>query len=81
MTRLISLAGLLLGFLSALVVSSAACTDCLDYGFAESYTFVEEPSGWVPGSGRLVLGDDVISITYTTLDGSEWEVEYTYSSL
>lgn len=41
-----------------------------------TYKIVTDRDDWEPGSGRLSATDTKFVISYTTRDGSKWEVEY-----
>lgn len=50
------------------------CGSCPD--FVPAYRITEDLPDWVVGSGRVELTDTAIVITYETMDGAKWKVEY-----
>jgi hypothetical protein len=70
----IALLGVLLGMA---LPTGAGCYRCPDYEIEGSYWIsAGERADWMPGSGRMEVTETSIVFSYTTTDGSLWEVEY-----
>jgi len=75
----------LLGLLVGLALPSGGCIECPEYEVAPAYRIRDYDSigekaharDWVEGTGRVDVSETAIVISYTTPDGSQWEVEYT----
>lgn len=52
------------------------CGKCPEFDPEPDYRIITDQPTWVHGSGRVQVTDDVFLISYTTIDGSKWEVEY-----
>lgn len=52
------------------------CTDCPEFDPEPLYRIVDDRPGWIAGSGRVRVTKTAFVVSYTTLDGSQWEVEY-----
>jgi len=53
---------------------SEGCGSCPE--LRSAYRIVTDRPDWVMSSGKVELTDTAIVITYSTKDGSSWEVEY-----
>ena len=71
-------------FLGAVLLGASApisqgclppCEEYIEHDFYKSKT--SRPD-WVSDSGRVRVEDGRLIISYTTHDGSQWEVEYAY---
>jgi hypothetical protein len=62
--------------LGALVPIHEGCAPCPTFVVAPDYEILEDQDDWVEGSGRIHVTDTAFVISYATIDGSTWEVEY-----
>lgn len=70
----IALLGVLLGMA---LPTGVGCFRCPKYQMEDLYWIsIGERADWTPGSGRLEVTETAIVFSYTTTDGSLWEVEY-----
>jgi len=51
---------------------------CEEYETHDNYKVLTDRPDWVPDSGRGRIDDGRLVISYTTTDGSKWEVEYVF---
>jgi len=59
------------------VVPLDGCTDpCPDLDRPATFKILTERDDWQPGSGQFEVTETAFLISYTTQDGSKWEVEY-----
>ena len=78
------LASLVVGVLvgSWVPLAQVGCNDCgPEHEPASLYEITDSRPGWVPGSGRIRVSEDTLLVTYQTIDGSSWEVEFQVSEL
>jgi hypothetical protein len=74
----------MLGVLVGLALPVGGCQDCPEYELEGSYVILDvnedgQPAhdrSWVEGSGRVEVDETRIVISYTTVDDSQWEVEF-----
>jgi hypothetical protein len=62
--------------LGALAPTHEGCAPCPSFVVEPDYTILEDQEDWVAGSGRIRVTDTAFVISYATIDGSTWEVEY-----
>lgn len=76
--RLSTLPIVVLGVLLGLALPGGGCAEeCPEYEFEGSYSITGPyREDWVPDSARVEVSETAIVISYMTLDGSRWEVEY-----
>ena len=62
--------------LGALVPINEGCAPCPTFVVEPDYKIREDQDDWVMGTGRIHVTDTAFIISYATMDGSTWEVEY-----
>lgn len=63
-------------FLGAGLPFGQGCGKCPEFDPEPVYRIITDQPTWVQGSGRVQVTDEAFLISYTTIDGSKWEVEY-----
>jgi len=59
-----------------LVPISEGCAPCPTFVVKTDYKILEDQDDWVKDTGRIHVTDTAFVISYATMDGSTWEVEY-----
>lgn len=61
---------------AAVPIDEGCAGHCPDLDRPATYKILTDRDDWQPGSGQFEVTETAFLISYTTQDGSKWEVEY-----